>query len=210
MPSVPVHTLDKKSKGKIDLSDRVFGAEVNEGLMHDVLTAQLHSRRSGTAKTKTRAEVRGSSKKIWKQKGTGNARHGNRGAPTFVGGGKALGPVPHSHAYRPPRAMRLGAMRSALSLKLKEGKLTVVEAFQPKEAKTKEVAGVLGALEAKTSLIVDTKGNDTLRLGVRNLQGHAYLPPEGVNLYDVLRHDKLILTKDAALALDQRFGGGDA
>jgi len=206
---IAVHGLDKKKKGDIELSDRVFGAEVNEPLMHDVLIAQLHSKRSGTAKAKGRSEVRGSKRKIVKQKGTGGARHGDRNAPNFVGGGVALAPVPHSHGYRPPRAMRVGAMRSALSLKVKEGKLTVVDAFTPSAPKTKEVAGALATLEAKTSLIVDTKGNDNLRLGVRNLQGHMVLPPEGVNLYDVLRHDRLILTKDAAVALDQRYGGGE-
>jgi large subunit ribosomal protein L4 len=208
MATVTVYDLKKKSVGKLDLSDDVFGAEVNEGLMYEVLKAQLASRRSGTAKAKARPEVSGSTKKIYKQKGTGAARHGAKRAATFVKGGVALGPVPHSYAYRPPRAMRLGAMRSALSLKVQEGRLTIVDAFSLDEVKTKRVVEVLDTFEAPSALIVDAKDNDKLRLSVRNLPRHQFLPPEGVNLYDVLRHDGLILTRAAATALDQRFGGG--
>lgn len=206
MATVTVYDLKKKSVGKLDLSDEVFGVPVNEALMHEVLKAQLASRRSGSAKAKARPEVSGSTRKLYKQKGTGAARHGARRATTFVGGGVALGPVPRSYAYRPPRAMRLGAMRSALSLKLQEGRLTVVDAFSLDEIKTKRVADVLAKLDASSALIVDAKGNDKLRLSVRNLPRHQFLPPEGVNLYDVLRHPGLILTREAAAALERRFG----
>ena len=206
MATVTVYNLKKKSVGTLDLSDDVFAAAVNESLMHEVLKAQLASRRSGSAKAKARPEVSGSTRKLYKQKGTGAARHGARRAATFVGGGVALGPVPRSYAYRPPRAMRLRAMRSALSLKLQAGQITVIDAFELDAIKTKSVATVLATFEAPSSLIVDAKANDKLRLSVRNLPTHIFLPPEGVNLYDLLRHERLILTREAASALDRRFG----
>jgi large subunit ribosomal protein L4 len=209
MAKVSVYNLDRKQIGEVDLSDEVFSAEVNEGLMYDVLKAQLASRRSGTSNSKARAEVSGSTRKLIRQKGTGGARHGASRAPIMVGGGKSHGPKPHSWAYEPPRKMRAGAMRSALSLKLKEGNLTIVDAFELPEVKTKRIAGVLKTLgTSPTSLVVDAKGNDKLRLSIRNMAGSQYLPPEGVNLYDVLRHEHLIITKQAAVALADRFRKG--
>jgi large subunit ribosomal protein L4 len=206
MAKVNVYNLKRESVGELELSDEVFGAEVNEGLIYDVLKAQLASRRAGSAKTKGRAEVSGSTRKLYRQKGTGNARHGGIRAMLFVGGGKAHGPQPRSYAYRPPRQMRAGAMRSALSLKLKEGNLTIVDKFELPEIKTKQVASVLKALQVdRGTLVVDVKDNEKLRLSLRNLPESTYLPPEGVNLYDVLRHPHLLLTKDAVVALQTRF-----
>jgi large subunit ribosomal protein L4 len=205
MAKTAVYDLKRQSKGEINLADEVFAAEVNEGLMYDVLKAQLASKRSGTAKTKTRAEVAGSTKKVYKQKGTGGARHGNIRAPIYVGGGQVHGPLPRSYAYRPPRKMRIGALCAALSLKLRDGQLTVVDSFKLDEIKTKTLRGVLETLKVDTgSLIVDAKANENLRLSVRNLDTHQFLPPEGVNLYDVLRHPHLVLTKDAVAALEAR------
>ncbi len=206
MAKVKVFNLRAESVGEIDLVDDVFGADVNEPLLYEVLKAQLASRRSGSANTKTRSEVAGSSKKIYKQKGTGQGRHGSIRAPNFVGGGQQHGPKPRSYAYRPPAKMRAGALRSALSLKLKEGRLTVVDTFALDEAKTKSLAAVLAALKvAKGSLIVDQKDNEKLRLSARNLDTHQFLPPEGVNLYDLLRHEHLVLTKHAVDALVERI-----
>jgi large subunit ribosomal protein L4 len=203
---LPVYNLKRESVGEIDLADDVFGAEVNEALLYDVLKAQLASRRAGSAKTKGRAEVAGSTRKLYRQKGTGNARHGAIRAMLYVGGGKAHGPQPRSYAYRPPRKMRAGALRSALSLKLKEGQLTVVDKFELSDIKTKQLASVLSTLQVdKGSLIVDTQGNDKLRLSIRNIPNNSYLPPEGVNLYDVLRHPHLVLTKTAVAALVTRL-----
>jgi large subunit ribosomal protein L4 len=205
MAKIPVFNLRRESVGELELSDEVFGRDVNEDLLYEVVKAQLASRRSGTAKTKNRAEVSGSTKKIYRQKGTGAARHGDRNAPNFVGGGQAHGPVPRSYAYRPNRKMRTGALASALSMKLKEGRLIVVDSFGLDEVKTKALAGVLSTLKVgKSSLIVDGKGNDKLQLSARNLAKHQYLPPEGVNVYDLLRHDTLILTRSAAEALEAR------
>lgn len=206
MAKVKVLNLGGESVGEIDLSDEVFGADVNEPLLYEVLKAQLASKRSGSANTKTRSEVAGSSKKIYKQKGTGRGRHGSIRAPNFVGGGQQHGPKPRSYAYRPPAKMRAGALRSALSLKLKEGRLTIVDTFTLDEVKTKSLANVLAVLKvAKGSLIVDKKDNEKLRLSARNLDTHQFLPPEGVNLYDLLRHEHLVLTKNAVLALVERI-----
>jgi large subunit ribosomal protein L4 len=205
MAKVNVYNLKRESVGQLDLADDVFGAEVNEALLYDVLKAQLASRRSGSAKTKGRAEVSGSTRKLYRQKGTGAARHGAIRAQQYVGGGKAHGPQPRSYAYRPPAKMRQGALRSALSLKLKEGNLTVVDKFELGEIKTKGLAGVLKALQVdKGSLIVDAKGNENLRLSIRNIQQSQFLPPEGVNVYDLLRHDHLVVSKQAAKALEAR------
>jgi len=206
MAKVKVLNLGGESVGEIELADEVFGADVNEPLLYEVLKAQLASKRSGSANTKTRSEVAGSSKKIYKQKGTGRGRHGSIRAPNFVGGGQQHGPKPRSYAYRPPAKMRAGALRSALSLKLKEGRLTIVDTFTLDEVKTKSLANVLAVLKvAKGSLIVDQKDNEKLRLSARNLDTHQFLPPEGVNLYDLLRHEHLVLTKHAVLALVERI-----
>lgn len=207
MAKVTVYNLKRESVGEIDLSDEIFAREVNEGLLHEVVRAQLASRRSGNASTKTRSETNGTTKKVYKQKGTGSARHGDRGAPNFVGGGQSHGPKPRGYDFRPNRKARIGAMQSALALKLKEGRLTVVDTFELGEVKTKQLAGILDTLAvARGSLIVDGP-NDKLRLSARNLDGHSVLPPEGVNVYDVLRHEHLVLTKSAAQALEVRLKG---
>jgi len=205
MAKVSVYNLQKNPVGELELSDRVFGADVNEALMYDVLKAQLASRRSGNAKTKLRPEVSGSTRKLYRQKGTGAARHGAIRASQYVGGGKAHGPRPHDYDYRPPRKMRAGALASALSLKLKQGQLFVIDGFQLSEVKTKQLASILKLFAAGSSLIVDGKANDKLRLSARNLEKSQFLPPEGVNLYDILRHEHLFLTKAAVTELQNRL-----
>jgi large subunit ribosomal protein L4 len=205
MPKVKVHNLSGKAVGEIELSDAVFDATVNEAVLYDVLKAQLASKRKGAASAQTRAEVTATKRKMYKQKGTGNARHGSRRAPIFVGGGTVHGPKPRDFGYRPPRKMRLGALKGALSLKVREGQVRIVQDFELDEIKTKKLVEVLGNLEVgKGALIVDAKGNDKLRLSARNLQNHSVLPPEGVNLYDLLRHEHLVLTQSAVQALEER------
>ncbi|MGB8330557.1 MAG: 50S ribosomal protein L4 [Polyangiales bacterium] len=205
MPKVKVYNLSKKGVGEMELSDSVFDATVNESLLYDVLKAQLASQRKGAASAQTRAEVSATKRKMYKQKGTGSARHGSKRAPIFVGGGTAHGPKPRDFGYRPPRKMRLGALKGALSLKLREGQLLVVADFELDEIKTKKLAEVLDKLEVNGSaLIVDRKENEKLRLSARNLQNHSVLPPEGVNLYDLLRHEHLVLTQTAVQALEAR------
>jgi len=206
MAKVDIFNLKREKVGELELSDDVFGAEVKEHLFQEVVTAQLASRRAGTSAAKERAAVQGSSKKIYKQKGTGRARHGSIRAPIFVGGGRAHPPKVQDWSQRPPRRVRIGALRSALSMIVKEGRMTVVENIDLGEIKTKKLAGVLLALKAgDKTLVVDDKGNENLRLSIRNMKQNNYLPPEGVNVYDVLRHDHLVVSKDAAKALEARL-----
>jgi len=205
MPTVDVYNLAHEKVGSLELSDEVFAAEVKEHLFYEVVKAQLASRRSGTATAKERAAVRGSSKKIYRQKGTGRARHGSIRAPIFVGGGRAHPPQVKDWGYKPPRKVRIGALKSALSMFCKEGRLIVVESLELEEAKTKKMVDTLSTLQAdKKSLVVDIKANDKLRLSVRNLQTAQFLPPEGVNVYDLLRHDHLVVSRDAVKALEAR------
>jgi large subunit ribosomal protein L4 len=206
MAKVDVFNLKRQKVGDIDLSDEVFGAEVKEQLLHEVVVAQLASRRAGTHAAKERAAVSGSSKKIFKQKGTGRARHGSVRAPIFVGGGRAHPPKPQDWSYRPPRRVRTSALKSALSLLVKEGRLTIVESFELEQIKTKALAQVLETLKPaqKRTLVVDGKGNDKLRLSLRNMNKNLFLPPEGVNVYDLLRHDHLVVSKEAVLQITAR------
>jgi large subunit ribosomal protein L4 len=204
MAKIDVFNLKNEKVGDLELADEVFASEVKESLMHEVVVAQLASRRAGTKAAKERSAVAGSSKKIYKQKGTGRARHGSIRAPLFVGGGRAHPPKPQDFSYRPPRRVRIGALRSALSLIFKEGRLIVVDSIDIGEIKTKKIATVLAALNAKTALVVDDKSNDNLRLSIRNLSAGQFLPPEGVNVYDLLRCDHLVVSKTAAKALEAR------
>ncbi len=205
MPTVDVYNLKHEKVGSLDLSDEVFGAEVKEQLFYEVVKAQLASKRAGTASAKERSAVSGSSKKIYRQKGTGRSRHGSIRAPSFVGGGRAHPPRVRDWSYRPPRKVRVGALKCALSLFCKEGRLIVVDTFDLSEIKTKVMAEALGALQAnKKALVVDVRDNEKLRLSVRNLEQALFLPPEGVNVYDLLRHDHLVLSRGAAKALEAR------
>jgi|HubBroStandDraft_2_1064218.scaffolds.fasta_scaffold466810_2 large subunit ribosomal protein L4 len=205
MATFDVFNMQRQKVGSIDLADEVFGTEVKEHLFYEVVKAQLASKRQGTANGKNRSAVSGSTKKLYKQKGTGRARHGSIRAPLFVGGGKAHPPRPRDWAYEPPRRVRAQALTSALSKFGKEGRLVVVERFDLAEVKTKRLLEALGALQAKErTLVVDSDENERLRLSIRNCKEHQFLPPEGLNVYDLLRHDTLILSKDAAKKLEER------
>lgn len=205
MATVDVFNMKREKVGSLDLSDEVFGTEVREHLFYEVVKAQLASRRQGTAAAKERSAVSGSTKKLYKQKGTGRARHGSLRAPVYVGGGIAHPPRPRDWSYRPPQKVRQLALTSALSKFAKEGRLVVVERFELPEIKTKALVGALATLKAaKKALVVDASENENLRLSIRNCQDHQFLPPEGVNVYDLLRHDTLILSKDAAKKLEAR------
>ena len=206
---VTVYNQKREEVGSIELSDEVFGTEVKEQLFYEVVKAQLASRRAGTKATKERSAVAGSSKKLYRQKGTGRARAGSVRAPHRPGGGMAHALEPTDWSYRPPRKVRIGALKSALSLFAKEGRLIVLDSLELSEIKTKAFAITLGMLKAdKKALVVDIKGNDKLVRSIRNLEMHSFLPPEGVNVYDLLRHDHLVVTKDAAKALEARCLNG--
>lgn len=211
MPKVDIFNLKREKVGELELAEEVFGADVKEHLFHEVVVSQLASKRAGTKAGKERAAVRGSTRKIYKQKGTGNARHGDIRAPIFAGGGRAHPPKPQDFSHRPPRKVRLGALRGALSLLLKEGRLTVVDKIELEAIKTKQLAGVLETLKTPNkTLVVDDKSNENLRLSIRNMPTNQFLPPEGVNVYDLLRHDHLVVSKEAAKAIEARCSGGKA
>ena len=200
-----VFNLNREKVGVIDLSDDVFATEVKEQLFYDVVKAQLASRRAGTQQAKERSAVSGSTKKLYKQKGTGRARQGSVRSPTHVGGGRAHAPTPRDWSYRPPRKVRVSALKSALSLFVKEGRMVVLDNLELPELKTKAFVKTLETLQAgKKSLVVDRASNEKLVKSIRNLERHQFLPPEGVNVYDLLRHDHLLVSKEAAKALEER------
>lgn len=199
---IEIKNITGKAVGSIDLDDAVFGAEVHEHLLWETVKWQLAKRRAGTASTKRMGEVRGTTKKIWKQKGTGQARHGARKAPIFVGGGSVFGPKPRDYEYVMPRKAKKAALRAALSLRASEQKLVVLDNFAT-DGKTKSVATAVKALGGNKALIVDAKTNENLVRGARNLASSQWLAPEGLNVYDILRHDTLVLTQDAAKAVTE-------
>jgi large subunit ribosomal protein L4 len=204
---IEVKNVSGKGVGSIDLDDAVFGADVNEHLLWEAVKWQLAKRRAGTASTKRYGEVRGSAKKVWKQKGTGQARQGARQAPHFVGGGSVFGPKPRSYEYKLPRQIKKAALRAALSLRASESKIIVLDAFGT-DGKTKSVASALATIGgSKKTLIVDAKTNDKLVRGAKNLATSQWLAPEGINVYDILRHDTLVLTQDAAKAVVDALKG---
>src|SRR5579859_1372457 len=205
MATFDVFNMKREKVGSIDLSDDVFGSDVKEHLFYEVVKAQLASKRQGTQSAKNRSAVSGSTKKLYKQKGTGRARHGSIRAPVYVGGGQAHPPRPQDWSYEPPRRVRAQALSSALTKFGKEGRLLVVDRFDLAETKTKRLLEALGALKAQErTLVVDSGENQKLRLSIRNCKSHQFLPPEGLNVYDLLRHDTLILSKDAAKKLEER------
>ncbi len=206
MATIEVKNLDGKSVGKVDLDDTVFGVEVNEHLLWEVVKAQRAKRRAGTHSTKRRSEVRGGGKKPYKQKGTGNARQGSTRAPHYVGGGKVFTPKPRDYEYHVPKKVMAGALRSALSLRAKEQKIVVVDSFTLDAPKTKLVDKAVKTLGGKSALLVDGK-NETLRKSTRNLQHAKYLAPEGLNVYDVLDHETLIMSRATLDAVTARLKG---
>ncbi|HOQ44320.1 MAG TPA: 50S ribosomal protein L4 [Bryobacteraceae bacterium] len=205
MPRVDVVDLNNEKVGEVDLSDEVFAAEINEALLYEAVRHHLASLRRGTAKTKTRREVSGSGKKLWRQKGTGRARMGSIRSPLWRHGGTVHGPVPRDYSYRLPRKMLLGALRSALSAKLRDGELKVVQSFALADHKTKTMRAALDKLEAgdKKVLLVDNDQNRNLQLGSRNLQGVKLVASREVTTYDLLGHQRVLLSEAAAKKLSE-------
>lgn len=204
MPNVPVFNLSNQTVGSIDLADEVFGATVNDHLLYEAVRHHLACARSGSAKTKTRHEVAGSGKKLWRQKGTGRARMGSIRSPLWRHGGTTHGPQPRDYGYKLPRKMLLGALRSALSAKLRDGELKVVQELSIADPKTKTVAATLTALETrKTVLLVDGGCNRNLALGSRNLPGVKLVEPKDVNVYDLLGHERVVVSESAARKLSE-------
>ena len=204
MAEVDIKNLQNEVVGKLELSDEVFKAEVNEPLVWEAVKHYRDSLRSGTSATKTRAMVSGSGKKLWRQKGTGRARIGSVRSPVWRHGGTVHGPQPRDYSYRFPRKKLRGAMRSALSAKLSENCLTVVDSFGTDSHKTRDLRKILQGLGgAGKVLIVDAGRNANLELSSRNLPDVKLVPGTGVNIYDILNHRMLLFSKDAILQVQE-------
>ncbi len=198
--------LDAKKAGSIDLDDEIFGLEPRADILHRVVRWQRARAQQGTHKVKTRSETSYSGKKIYRQKGTGGARHGDRNAPIFRKGGIYKGPVPRSHAHDLPKKFRKLGLRHALSAKVRAGELVVIDAAELKEAKTKVLAKAVKNLGWKRALVIDgAEVNENFARAARNIDGLDVLPSIGANVYDILRRDTLVLTKAAVEALEARL-----
>ncbi|GGG27143.1 50S ribosomal protein L4 [Chelatococcus composti] len=201
-----VTTLDGGKAGSIELNEAIFGLEPRIDLIHRCVRWQLAKRQAGTHKTLGRSDVSRTTKKMYRQKGTGNARHGAASAPQFRGGGKAFGPVVRDHAHDLPKRVRQLALRHALSAKAKDGAIVVLESATVSEPKTKALKERFGKLGLTNALIVDGAAVDgNFGLAARNIPNVDVLPVQGINVYDILRRDKLVLTKAAVDALEARF-----
>jgi large subunit ribosomal protein L4 len=199
MPTVDVVDLTNNKVGELELADEVFGAEVNEALLYEAVRQFQAGKHTGNHKTKTRSEVAGSGKKLWKQKGTGRARVGSVRSPIWRHGGTVHGPVVRDYSYKLPRKMLLGALRSALSVKVKDGELKVVHEFNLADHKTRNAMNALANLATgKTVLVVDNGDNRNLLLGLRNLKGVTLLPTRDVNPYHLLGHQNVLISEAAA------------
>ncbi len=205
MSNLEVYNLQGKKVSDHKAAEGLINGPVRKTLLWEMIRMQQANRRAGTASTKTRGAVTGSTRKIYRQKGTGNARHGDIKAPIFVGGGQTFGPLPRSYTYRLPRKARLNALKSAFALKHKEGKLKVVNEFNLSEIKTQKALEAFKSLGAENALLVIEAANAVVEKSVRNLPHHKVLRVEGVNVFDVLKYDQLILTEQALKKIEEKL-----
>ncbi len=212
MATIDVVNLENKKAGSLDLSSAVFEKDVKPHLYHAEVRRQLAERRAGTHSTKNRALVSGGGAKPYRQKGTGRARQGTTRAPQFAGGGVVFGPVPRGYTHKLPKKMRRAALLSALSQLLQESTLTVVEDLQLENYNTKRIAEILASLSlsATSTLIVIDEPNPTVEASARNLPGVSVIRSEGVNVYDLLRHKSVLMTRAAVEKLQARLSSGNA
>jgi large subunit ribosomal protein L4 len=204
---VAVYDMNGSQVDEIELSDAVFGIEPHAAVLHDAVVMQLASMRRGTHAVKNRAAVRGGGRKPWRQKGTGRARHGSIRSPLWVGGGVVFGPKPRSYAYKLPKKVRRLAMKSALSSKVRDEELIVLDDLKMEQPKTREMVKVLGNLKAdRKALVVSSNYDENVALSARNIPGVKFIQAEGLNVYDILNHDKLILTRDAVARVEEVWG----
>src|SRR5437870_13230012 len=202
MPVVKVKNLENIEVGEIELNDDIFAAPLNKALIYEAVKGYLANQRQGTVSTKTRGEVSGAGRKLWRQKGTGRARVSSLRSPLWKGGGNVHGPRPRDWGYEMPKKMRRGALRSVLSERLREGGLVVVENLQLNDHKTKNVMRVLDTLGLKSrTLLVDVQDNRNLTLSTRNLQRVKRVSSTGVNVYDLLHHEQVVISRDAIMQL---------
>jgi large subunit ribosomal protein L4 len=207
MPTVQVRNIKNEEVGEVELSDVVFGVPFNEALIHAAVRNYMANARQGTSATKTRGDVSGAGRKLWKQKGTGRARIASLRSPLWKGGGNAHGPQPRDWSYNMPKKMRQGALRSALSERVREGNVFVVDGWSLEKPKTNEFAKSLTTLGlGGKTLIVDSLENDNLMLSARNMRQTKVVNSFGLNIYDLLYHDHLVLSREAAGELEQLLG----
>jgi large subunit ribosomal protein L4 len=209
MPTVEVRNLKNSKVGEVELADAVFGVALNESLIHTAVINYLANRRSGTSATKTRGNVSGSGRKLWKQKGTGRARIASIRSPLWKGGGNVHGPQPRDWSYQIPKKMRRGALRSALSERIREGNVIVVDSFEMEAIKTKSFISVMNVMGLATpkkqtkTLIIDSLDNANLVLSSRNVQKTKITNSFGLNIYDLIYHEKLVITSSAVKELTE-------
>ena len=205
MPTVGLFNQEGKQVGDIQLNDNVFGVEVNTDAMHQVVVALLANKRQGTQSAKTRAEVRGGGIKPWRQKGTGRARQGSIRAPQWIKGGVVFAPKPRDYRMSIPKSMRRVAMLSALTSKVQNDEMVVLDSLTLEAPKTKEVVKMLNAFNAKKTLIITAEANETVYKSARNIEGVAVLPVNNINVYDLLKYPKVIMTKDAVSKIEEVY-----
>jgi large subunit ribosomal protein L4 len=204
-----VNVINSKAQkvSQIDLVDAIFNIPVNGSVLHEVVTMQLASRRSGSASVKHRSDVKGSGRKLFRQKGTGRARRGDIKSPLLRGGGSTFGPDPRSYAYKVPKKVRKLALKMALSSKLKQENLVVLNEFGLDTVKTKEFVKVMNALNTKNALIITEKKNETLELSARNVPNIKVLRVEGLNVYDILKYENFVLLESSIKSIEGRLLG---
>ena len=205
MPKVGLFSKDGSQIGDIELYDNVFAAEVNQYAMHQVVVALLANKRQGTQSAKTRAEVRGGGIKPWRQKGTGRARQGSIRAPQWIKGGVVFAPKPRDYRMSVPKSMRVVAMKSALTTKVQDGEMIVVDNLDFDAIKTKQMVEVLKAFDAKKTLIITAESNETVYKSARNIEGVSVIPANNINVYDLLKFAKVIITKDAVSKIEEVY-----
>ena len=205
MPTVGLFNKEGNKIEDIQLNDKVFAVEVNEAAMHQVVVALLANKRQGTQSAKTRAEVRGGGIKPWRQKGTGRARQGSIRAPQWIKGGVVFAPKPRDYRMSIPKSMRRVAMLSALTSKVQNDEMVVLDSLTLEAPKTKEIVKMLNAFNAKKTLIVTAEANETVYKSARNIEGVAVLPVNNINVYDLLKYSKVIMTKDAVSKIEEVY-----
>ncbi|MEG2738545.1 50S ribosomal protein L4 [Clostridium sp.] len=205
MPTVGLFNKEGKKVGDFELNENIFGVEVNENALHQVVVALLANKRQGTQSAKTRAEVRGGGIKPWRQKGTGRARQGSIRAPQWIKGGIVFAPKPRDYRMAIPKSMKRVAMMSALTSKVQDGQMVVVEDLAFDSIKTKSVVNMLNAMEAKKTLIVTAESNEVVYKSARNIDGVAVIPANNINVYDLLKFEKVVMTKDAVSKIEEVY-----
>ena len=206
MANVSVYNMEGSEVGKMDLNDDVFAVKVNEYLMHMAVVLQLANKRQGNQSAKTRSEVRGGGKKPWRQKGTGHARQGSIRAPQWTGGGVVFAPKPRDYSFKMNRKEKAAAIRSALTSRVDENKFLVMDSLKFDEIKTKKMVGVLDALKVKKALVVlDGEDNANVELSARNIKGVRVVPFNSVNVYDILKYETVVITKNAVSKIEEVY-----